>query len=364
MKMKGPLEEQQREQRNDANVQHQDFETETIILMDVPLLPNTDYEIGNLSYQQNSALLTSHSNSSRGREFCCSKCGNWFKSQIRDFINIYTNQSGSCLNTFQGLSTIFATGTILGVCLPNNHSNLSTPIYRYISSVMSYTHILCWSLSLYPQVILNHQLKSVSGLSTDSQVINFFNHLCFIVFNAVFVFHQPNSIGTGGEFELHVNGVKTKDLVYSSHALFVTLALLWQLCRYKGFVLSPISFATIGLLAALLFICIAYTVEILTHTYGFHWSDFLRLLVSMKVILSASATVPQLTLNKSRNSTEGWNIWNVVLDFTGTILFIGQIIGDSIDSREYLTIKYNWPKLSICLFNLIFDVSIGAVLTF
>lgn len=61
---------------------------------------------------------------------------------------------------------LMISGIILGMFMPKNE-DLPTPYYRYISSVLGYTYFLCWSISFYPQIILNHRNKSTFGLSSD-----------------------------------------------------------------------------------------------------------------------------------------------------------------------------------------------------
>ena len=54
----------------------------------------------------------------------------------------------------------------------------------------------------------------------------------------------------------------------------------------------------------------------------FRWVHFLEILAAIKVAVSFAKYVPQVYLNYSRQSTRGWSIANVVLDFTGQFHFI------------------------------------------
>lgn len=57
-------------------------------------------------------------------------------------------------------------------------------------------------------------------------------------------------------------------------------------------------------------------------------------------------------------ATTGWNIWNVIFDFTGGILSLLQLVLDSVDLHDLRHgILGNWAKLVLSLITLCFDVS-------
>lgn len=72
----------------------------------------------------------------------------------------------------------------------------------------------------------------------------------------------------------------------------------------------------------------------------------------------------QVLLNYKRKSTSGWQIWNIILDFTGGALSILQLIGDSIAQARaeglgnvWTGIVGNPAKLGLGLVSIFFDVS-------
>jgi cystinosin len=55
-------------------------------------------------------------------------------------------------------------------------------------------------------------------------------------------------------------------------------------------------------------------------------------------------------------ATTGWNIWNVIFDFTGGILSLLQLVLDSVDLHDLRHgILGNWAKLVLSLITLCFD---------
>mmetsp|Transcript_26866 Transcript_26866/g.54250 ORF Transcript_26866/g.54250 Transcript_26866/m.54250 type:complete len:110 (-) Transcript_26866:393-722(-) len=72
----------------------------------------------------------------------------------------------------------------------------------------------------------------------------------------------------------------------------------------------------------------------------------------------------QVLLNSKRKSTSGWQIWNIILDFTGGALSILQLIGDSIAQARAEELGNGWTgivgnpaKLGLGLVSIFFDVS-------
>jgi len=76
----------------------------------------------------------------------------------------------------------------------------------------------------------------------------------------------------------------------------------------------------------------------------------------------------QVLLNYRRKSTKGWQIWNILLDFSGGTLSIVQLIGDSIaEARVQELSNSSWTtgivgnpaKFGLGLVSIFFDVSFG-----
>ena len=76
----------------------------------------------------------------------------------------------------------------------------------------------------------------------------------------------------------------------------------------------------------------------------------------VKVIISLVKYIPQVLLDYRRQSTQGWNIWNIVLDFVGGTLSIGQQIGDSADLHDFSGITGNPAKFALGFVSILFDL--------
>lgn len=55
----------------------------------------------------------------------------------------------------------------------------------------------------------------------------------------------------------------------------------------------------------------------------------------------------------------GYNIWGVILDFTGGFLSLVQLCLDCLDLNDFGGIIKNWPKLVLAVVTLLFNVSVN-----
>ena len=61
-------------------------------------------------------------------------------------------------------------------------------------------------------------------------------------------------------------------------------------------------------------------------------------------------------LNWRRRSTEGWNIYNVLLDLEGGALSLAQLLLDSIVTKDWSAVTGNPVKFGLGLSSIFFDV--------
>jgi len=60
-------------------------------------------------------------------------------------------------------------------------------------------------------------------------------------------------------------------------------------------------------------------------------------------------------LNARRRSTEGWNLDNVVLDFTGGVLSIAQLVLDAVANRDWSAVTGDPVKFGLGFASMVFD---------
>lgn len=97
-----------------------------------------------------------------------------------------------------------------------------------VSLLFGWIYTICWSLSFYPQPILNWRRKSTSGTTIDFPFINVLGFIAYLVSNLAF-FYSPQ---IRREYARRHHGltptVQLNDVVFAAHAVFITVFLLTQ----------------------------------------------------------------------------------------------------------------------------------------
>jgi len=277
---------------------------------------------------------------------------------VHSVIDIYSDQTGSFKNISTGLGLMFVVGTILGVLLPKD-ADLPHSWYRLVSSVIGYIYFVCWSVSFYPQIITNYERKSIEGLSTDAAVMAVVNYICYTCYNGFFFWDE----GIRHQYKKRYGPdatitVQSNDVAFSIHALLLCLIMFGQVVHYGGLQQYPLSKVTIFTVLIIGFGSLIYCLCIIFNIQGnFNWIDFLYILATIKLVLTIMTYIPQVMLNYERKSTVGWNIWNVLFDFSGGTLSMVQLITDSVDLNNVKEgLLGNWAKLLLGVITLIFDM--------
>ncbi|CAM9247864.1 unnamed protein product, partial [Choristocarpus tenellus] len=65
---------------------------------------------------------------------------------------------------------------------------------------------------------------------------------------------------------------------------------------------------------------------------------------------------PQVFLNMRRRSTTGWNVWNVILDLTGGILSVLQLVLDCYNVGDWSGILGYPVKFGLGFVSVFFDL--------
>ncbi|KAJ1733686.1 hypothetical protein LPJ61_001439 [Coemansia biformis] len=218
-----------------------------------------------------------------------------------------------------------------------------------LSTVLGWTYFVAWSVSFYPQVCLNYKRKSVEGLSIDFLVYNVYGFACYAVFNSAFFFSKSIADEYARRNDGHTNLVRFNDLFFSYHALVLSLVTFAQTFYYKRAVAQESSrvarvffYTTAAGIALSLVLSSAYTT--------------VYLLSFVKLGCSLVKYIPQAWLNHRRQSTVGWSVHNIILDFTGGILSFMQLILDAARSGNVAEAFGNPVKLGMGLASIGFDL--------
>jgi cystinosin len=301
------------------------------------------------------------------------------------FVEPFNDHQGKAKSVIAGLFNLFVVGIIVGVIMPKNQA-LPTPWYRVLSSIIGYSYFIFWCASFYPQIVMNYQRKSTHGLSIDYTVINFLGYVCYTTYTSAFywdnsvkaMYRERHSLDNPDSEPAEIT-VESNDVAFAIHALIMSIIWLYQLEIYGGFekmrkqgkriVSRPIATliyiilgTSIGYGALILLSDRQYIQFDLTYVKSYlNWLDYLYFLSFMKVLITMAKYIPQVVMNMMRKSCVGWNVWNILLDITGGILSLAQLVADAYDLNDMSSIAGNSAKLGLSAVSIIFDVSTSTI---
>jgi cystinosin len=231
----------------------------------------------------------------------------------------------------------------------------------YLSHTLGWIYFVAWSVSFYGQVIENYRRQSVSGLNFDFEIYNLVGFTTYTIYNIRGYIND--NLGTGT--------IEIQDIVFAAHALTLTLVTIIQILYYYNpkDKLQTISHVTITIIlvmiwGAVLLVIVESGLEYYDPKVKDNRKYIFNSLVYMgwcKVFISLIKYIPQVISNFKRKSTIGWNIHNILLDFTGGAFSFGQNIVDSFRDEFSVTSDgqskgLNIAKFALSFISMFFDI--------
>lgn len=224
--------------------------------------------------------------------------------------------------------------------------------FGYLSVFLGWGYFLMWGLVYYPQVYQNWRRRSVVGLSFDYLSLNLTGHFCFMLFNLAMYY---NNNVQKDYHKLHPRGelpVKEQDVYFSVHAVTMNLVLVLQcLTLERGDQRIGVS---MGILLCGLWISITSGL-VTALVEKVRWLTYLYYLSYIKVGTTPVKYAPQVYLNFSRKSTEGWSVQSVMCDFAGGVMCFMQMATDAFNNDDWNGTLGNPGKLGLGLIAIVFD---------
>ncbi|PNS21467.1 hypothetical protein CAC42_1246 [Sphaceloma murrayae] len=226
---------------------------------------------------------------------------------------------------------------------------------------------LAWSLSFYPQPLLNFRRKSTQGLTVDFPLLNLLGFTCYTLSTSAFLFN--------GEIRRQyairnpkapVPTVRLNDFAFALHALVlcaITYSQFWS--RLWTFETTPGKRASritqgvfCGSVAGLLMVGVAVTGAGQDAGDPQSWAgiDIMYAASYVKLIVTCVKYVPQAWSNFRAKSTSGWAIGQIVLDVIGGVLSISQLIIDSSLQSDWSGVTGNVAKFGLGNISIFFDI--------
>lgn len=227
-------------------------------------------------------------------------------------------------------------------------------VWGIVSYVIGWIYLLAWSVSFYPQTFLNWHRKSVQGLSIDFLYYNAWGFFCYSVFNIAFFFSkdiQDEYKRRNGDNE---NLVRANDVLFSAHAFAITLFTIYQSLIYKRDDTQRISPAA-GAFILTTVVGVAAIIVAVEMKQAM-WIDVLYFMAWIKLAISVIKYLPQVWLNYKRQSTVGWSIHNILLDFTGGVLSTTQLLLDAWILGDWSGVTGDPVKFGLGFIAITFDI--------
>lgn len=232
-------------------------------------------------------------------------------------------------------------------------SSWSSIPLEVLYNVFGWVAFFSWSISFYPQTVLNFRRKSVVGLNFDFVVLNLTKHTSYLIYNASMFFSPVVQRQYRQKFGLdQMIPVAANDVAFSVHAVLLTAFTLFQITIYeRGYQkVSRTSIAIVSIVWVSAAVCVC--VALPHHS----WLWLISCFNTIQVVMTVIKYVPQAVMNFGRKSTTGFSIGNILLDFVGGVTNYGQMAMQSIDQNSWLNFYGNIGKTLLSLVSILFDL--------
>lgn len=222
-----------------------------------------------------------------------------------------------------------------------------------IYNIVGWIAFCSWSISFYPQLVLNFRRKSVVGLNFDFVVLNLTKHTSYLIYNASLFFSPVVQQQYRQKYGINqMIPVAPNDVAFSAHAVLLTAFTLIQIVIYERGN-QKVSRLSLGIvLVAWLSAAVCVFVALPTHSWLWLVSCFNTLQVTMTVI----KYIPQAIMNFQRKSTIGFSTGNILLDLLGGVASYAQMVVQSLDQESWVNFYGNIGKTMLSLVSIIFDL--------
>ncbi|KAK5113642.1 hypothetical protein LTR62_003269 [Meristemomyces frigidus] len=244
-------------------------------------------------------------------------------------------------------------------------------IARTLSWLCGWLYFTAWSLSFYPQPLLNYQRRTTSGLTPDFPLLNVLGFTCYTVSTAVFLYSPVVREQYAVRHPVSPEPtVRFNDLAFGVHACIMCVVVysqfwpkLWGWKQLAG-VKRQANKTTLGLLwGSLIGVAATIVVVLAQNSHGnsrdastWEWLDVVYSLSFVKVLLTVCKYIPQVLANFRRKSTTGWSIVQQLLDLSGGALSLTQLVIDSALQDDWSGLTGNPVKLGLANISMGFDI--------
>ncbi|EFQ96852.1 cystinosin [Nannizzia gypsea CBS 118893] len=251
------------------------------------------------------------------------------------------------------------------LCYDYIYTMYNKPLAQTVSQGLGWTYFLLWTCSFYPQLIHNYRRRSTDGFSLNFTLLNLFGLAAYTIFNGSLLFSPVIRCQYA---ERHPQSpeptVQINDFTYAIHGTIICLLIYSQLqwpslwnfhTIHPSLKVHPFTIWILWCSTGAIALDIIGVSFYSTWTQR-EWLDIVNTIGNIKVFLTAIKYTPQAVMNWRYQSTEGFSILAVLLDLTGALLSLIQLVLDSSLQGDWSGIINNISKLLLGNITLLFDV--------
>ncbi|KAH8431814.1 putative L-cystine transporter [Aspergillus melleus] len=228
--------------------------------------------------------------------------------------------------------------------------------------------MICWSASFYPQPISNFRRRATTGLAIDFPTINVLGFVCYTAYTSAFLYSPVIRGQYAARHPLSEEPtVRFNDFAFALHAVVLSSLIYTQFWpQIWGFKVSrfqrvskPVAglfWGSIVAVGIIIVIVLARSPDQGYEPSTWAWIDVIYTLSYVKLIITIVKYVPQAWVNYKRKSTDGWSIVQILLDLSGGVLSLIQLVLDSSFQNDWSGITGNPIKFLLSNVTILFDL--------
>ncbi|WEW58757.1 hypothetical protein PRK78_004225 [Emydomyces testavorans] len=226
--------------------------------------------------------------------------------------------------------------------------------------------MFCWSASFYPQPILNWRRRSMQGLAIDFPTTNVLGFLCYAIYTSAFLYSPVIRAQYAARHPVSPEpSVRVNDFAFAVHAVVLSATVYSQffpgIWGFKVSRFQRVSWVVAGIFWGCICAVVGVTSWVALNDgnsdpLSWAWIDVIYTISYVKLVVTVIKYIPQAWVNYKRKSTVGWSIVQILLDFSGGILSILQLVIDSALEDDWSGITGNPIKLGLGNVSIFFDL--------
>ncbi|KAF3915200.1 Cystinosin [Dactylellina cionopaga] len=259
-------------------------------------------------------------------------------------------------------------------------------IAQALSWIVGWTYFALWTISFYPQLLQNRSRRSTLGVATSYFPLNILGFLCYTLYTSLLLYSSVIRAEYAVRYPNAPNPtVRSNDLAFALHACVLASVTysqffpsIWgyEVGRKRERTQPVIWGIIVGIIVT---IGIVMSIAIANETNNSHapgatlppkdaddgrfWAfdqinylDVTTAFSMSKLLVTLVKYLPQIYINYTNKSTEGFSIWQILLDFFGGFLSLVQLGIDSALEGSWEGVTGNLVKTGLGLLSMALNI--------